>query len=183
MMAKSCVTEKTAQRQEWIENGLLELMLIKKYEQITVTELCSYLELSRRSFYRYFRDLDDVLDSLLSHTFQSMGISDRALGIEELQKNFEFWIQHRALLDAMHNSGMIEKLFEYTLRYTEPMSIDEYMYSDELGMDLRREASLFAASGSVSLAIAWYTDGFQKSPEQMAKIAHRMLFSPILKQK
>lgn len=182
-MAKSCVTEKTAQRQEWIENGLLELMLIKKYEEITVTDLCRYLKLSRRSFYRYFRDLDDVLDSMLNHTFLSMGIPDYLPDIEDIRKNFEFWIQHRTLFDALHRSGMIDKLFEYTLRYTEPLAIEEHLAPDDLGMDIRQEASLFATSGSVALAIAWYSDGFRKTPEQMAQIAYRMLFTPILEQK
>ena len=61
-MAKTCTTEKTAARQRWIENGLLELMLEKRFEDISVTELCDHLSLSRRSFYRYFSDLGDVLD-------------------------------------------------------------------------------------------------------------------------
>lgn len=67
-MAKSCVSEKTAQRQEWIENGLLQMMQEQKFEEITVSGLCRNLNLSRRSFYRYFHDLDDVLDSLLART-------------------------------------------------------------------------------------------------------------------
>ena len=75
-MAKTCVTEKTAQRQEWIEQGLLELMKENGFDQITVSELCRHLGLSRRSFYRYFRDLEDVLVrricSLFSREMQTM---------------------------------------------------------------------------------------------------------------
>lgn len=180
-MAKSCVTEKTAQRQEWIENGLLELMLVKKFEEITVSELCRSLGLSRRSFYRYFLDLEDVLDSLLKHTFQNMVIPAALPEIGDIQENYEFWLTHRSLLDALHNSGMIDKLFVYMLQNADPLAIDDYLAPDDLNMDLRREASLFAVSGSVALVIAWYVDGFRKTPEQMAQIAHRMLFRPLLK--
>ena len=70
IMTKICTKEKTAARQRWIENGLMELMQKCKFEDITATDLCRYLELPRRSFYRYFNDMEDVLDSLMNHTFR-----------------------------------------------------------------------------------------------------------------
>lgn len=182
-MAKTCTTEKTARRQEWIENGLLELMQHRKFEEITVTDLCAHLELSRRSFYRYFRDLEDVLDSALTHTFQSMMIPGHALLPGDIQKNFEFWLERRVVLDALHHSGMLDRLFEYTQRFSDPAAIHDYLAPDDLDMDIHREASLFATSGAVSLSIAWYNDGFRKTPEEMARIAHRLLFSPILEKR
>ena len=60
-MAKVCINEKTAARQRWIEKGLLERMEKCRFEDITVTDLCQQLDLSRRSFYRYFRDMEDVV--------------------------------------------------------------------------------------------------------------------------
>ena len=182
-MAKNCVMERSAERQRWIENGLLALMLEKRFEQISVTELCSYLHFSRRSFYRYFKDMEDVLDSLLNHTFQDMVLPCHVLGLEELRDSYEFWMQRRELLDALSLSGLLDKLHEYTLRHTDPMSIGRYLAQDDLEMDICREASLFVIGGFVSLVIAWHADGFRKTPEQMAKIAQRMLFVPIMKQK
>lgn len=180
-MPKICVTEQSARRQRWIENGLLELMLAKPIDQISVAELCRSLELSRRSFYRYFRDLADVLDSLMDHTFQDMAVSDRPLTLEQFEKNYEFWFSHQKLLDALSRSGLIEKLYEYTLRYTDTLSIGKYMVPEESGADLSREASVFVVSGFISLVIAWHADGFQKSAAEMARIAWRLLFTPILK--
>ena len=66
-MAKLCTNETTTARQRWIENGLLELMQERKFEDVTVTDLCRHLNLSRRSFYRYFDNMEDVLDCLLDH--------------------------------------------------------------------------------------------------------------------
>lgn len=180
-MAKVCTTEKTARRQEWIESGLLELMKEKRFEEIAVTDLCRHLELSRRSFYRYFRDLEDVLESALNHVFQSMAMPEGLPETEEIQKNYEFWKDHRAVLDALHRSGMLDKLYEYTYRFTSSMDIQNYLTGED--RDLWQEAGQFVVSGSVSLIIFWYQSGFQKTPEEMARIAHRMLFSPILQKK
>lgn len=180
-MAKTCVTEKTAQRQRWIENGLLELMLRHKYDAITITDLCRHLQLSRRSFYRYFRDKEDVLDALLDHTFQELPLPLHGPDLEDFIKSYEFWLARRELLDALSYSGLTDKLYEYTQRYTNTDSIELYMAPDGLDMDIRQETSLFVLSGFISLIIAWHADGFRKPPEQMARIAHRLLFTPILK--
>lgn len=180
-MAKTCMTAETARRQEWIENGLLELMLTTKYEDITVTDLCRHLNLARRSFYRYFRDMDDVLDSLLTHTFQGLVLSEHILSLEELESGYRFWYRRRDLLDALCRSGLTDKLYEYTLRCIDPNDIRAHLAPGGLDMDICREASLFVISGFVSLVIAWHADGFQKTPAQMARLAYRMLFCPILK--
>lgn len=179
-MAKTCVTEKTAQRQLWIENGLLELMQAKKLDEISVTELCCHLNLSRRSFYRYFQDLEDVLDSLMHHTFQQFSLPVSVSNLSEYEDSFLFWKEKANLLTALSRSGMSSKLVEYTLQYTASDSIGQYLIPDQLNMDIRREANLFVVSGFVALLIAWHQDGFQKTPAQMARITQRMLFAPLL---
>lgn len=179
-MAKNCVTEKSARRQEWIENGLLELMGQIQFEQITVTDLCRHLNLSRRSFYRYFRDMEDVLDSAMNHVFQRMAIPGKLPDLAELQRNYEFWQENRAVLDALHRSGMTEKLYEYIYRYTNPLALADCLLPED--QELRREVSMFTTAGSVALVISWYQDGFRRTPAEMARIAQRMLYRPLLKE-
>lgn len=181
-MAKVCTSEKTSGRQRWIENGLLELMQEKTFDALSVTELCSCLNLSRRSFYRYFRDLEDVLDSLMNHTFQDMAITDTGLTIAELEKYYEFWFRNRALLNALARSGMYSKIAEYAMRYTDEEPLRKYLPVHDQGMDLSREMNLFVTSGLSSLMVSWHADGFRKTPHQMACIAYRMLSEPLLVQ-
>jgi len=180
-MAKVCTSEKTSGRQRWIENGLLELMQEKTFDELSVTELCSYLSLSRRSFYRYFRDLEDVLDTLMNHTLQDMVISEASLTIQGLEETYRFWLRKKPLLSALARSGMYGKLTEYTLKYAGEESINAHLSQKDLKMELSREICLFMISGSASLLINWYAEGFRKTPEQMAQIAHRMIFEPLLK--
>ena len=177
-MAKTCVTEKTAGRQRWIEQGLQELMLAKRFEEITVTDLCRHLGLSRRSFYRYFSDLEDVLDSLMHHTFQEFAIPNARPNLEELRANYEFWLDRSDLLEALARSGISGRLMEFTLRYTRAELPNDHLSPERRDWD--QEARLFVIGGLVSMIIAWHAGGFQKTPEQMARIAYRMLTEPIL---
>ena len=182
-MAKTCTSEKTASRQRWIEDGLLELMQEKSFDALSVTELCSYLNLSRRSFYRYFQDLEDVLDTLMNHTLQDMGIAETSLTIQDLEEYYSFWLRQKPLLSALARSGMYGKLAEYTLKYAGEESIKAYLSQRDLELGLSHEICLFAVSGSASLLISWYAEGFRKTPAQMAQIAYRMFYEPLLKTK
>lgn len=175
-VAKICITEKTAQRQRWIENGLLELIQKHKYDEITVSDLCRHLKLSRRSFYRYFSDMDDVMDTLMHHTFQDLAVPGKMLGITELKQNFDFWLQRKDLLQALSNSGMSSKIMEYTIKYTVSPNWDS-----DPSMNTPDDISLFVIGGLTSIMIAWHNSGFRKSSEEMARIAYRILTEPVLK--
>ena len=42
-MYKYCVTEQSARRQRELENGLLQAMCSRKYEDISISELCQQI--------------------------------------------------------------------------------------------------------------------------------------------
>ena len=179
-MAKTCITEKTASRQRWIENGLLELMLERRFEDISVTELCTHLSLSRRSFYRYFSDLEDVLDSLMNHTMQDMAIIHAAPTIADLKVYCQFWLQRKDLLSALSRSDMHSKLVRYTMQYAGADTILQNLSPEDLDANLGPEINLFVISGLSSLLLSWHREGFRRSAEEMARIAMRLLFKPLL---
>ena len=67
-MYKQCQTEKSAARQRQLEQGLLQVMLKRQYEEISVSDLCDHMNIPRKSFYRYFSSKDGALYALLDHT-------------------------------------------------------------------------------------------------------------------
>ena len=182
-MAKICTNEKAAARQRWIENGLMVLMQEQRFEEITVTELCRYLHLSRRSFYRYFGSIEDVLESLLDHTFQEMAITDSSMTVAQLENYYEFWRGRKELLDALANSGMTTKIVHYALKYADEVTLQRHLAPDDLDARRSKELNLFIVSGLSSLLIGWHSEDFRKPPGEMAKTAYRMLYEPLLTKK
>ena len=53
-MYKLCKTEQSAMRQRQLEQGLLQLMQTKRYEEISISDLCQRMGMPRKTFYRYF---------------------------------------------------------------------------------------------------------------------------------
>ena len=60
-MYKLCKTEQSAARQRELEQSLAAMMLVRRYEDISVSEFCSYAGIPRKAFYRYFSSKDGAL--------------------------------------------------------------------------------------------------------------------------
>ena len=67
-MYKICQTEQSIRRQRELEAGLLKMLQKRRYEDISVSDLCGELQIPRKSFYRYFSNKDGALMALLDHT-------------------------------------------------------------------------------------------------------------------
>ena len=181
-MYKLCKTEQSAKRQRAIEDALFDLMKQKRYEDISITELCQYMDMPRKAFYRYFDSKDDALYALIDHsmsdysgfTVDRSGESVRSL-TSELEEYFKFWLVKRDFLDALDRSGLMGSLIERTINYpvNDRVSIVKFLPGED---DVTREKVLkFAFSGLVYTMIGWYREGFSTSTRDMAKMACRML--------
>ena len=67
-MYRFCKTEQSFQRQRELEQGLLSMMEHKRFEEISVSDLCDRMGIPRKSFYRYFSSKDGALYALIDHT-------------------------------------------------------------------------------------------------------------------
>ena len=88
-MYKQCKTEQSARRQRQLELGLMQAMLTKRYEDLSVSDLCDQMEVPRKSFYRYFSSKDGCLYALLDHTmmeFFESGVSTDVLRPSEKER-------------------------------------------------------------------------------------------------
>ena len=182
-MYKICQTEQTAKRQRELENGLLQLMLKHRYEDISVSDLCEYLSIPRKSFYRYFSSKDGALYALLDHTMtdfqlaEENGISGSAPG--DLDKYFAFWCEKKTLLDALERSGLSGILVERATHFAmQEKMMPRYM----LGWDTSTQqiALSFAICGLMSMVIQWHHQGFIQTADEMTKLAATLLTKPLL---
>ncbi len=184
-MYKLCKTEQSALRQKQMEQGLLEYMRTHRYEDITIIELCKFLQIPRKSFYRYFDSKDGALFALIDHTFMefegyhppypegSIRTMER-----ELTGFFHFWADHRAVLDVLEKSGLSGILLERSTNHMRQMSTINRFLSSEPEF-LRSYISNFSVSGLMIMMVNWHHEGYQLTPKEMARIATRLLSKPL----
>ena len=185
-MYKLCKTEQSVRRQREIENCLFDILKEKKYDEITITELCERMNMPRKAFYRYFDGKDDALSALIDHSMSEYsgfsvdrsGETKRSL-TSELEEYFKFWYEKRELLAVLDFSGLIGNLIERTVNYpiNDRIITAKFLPNDDDGT--RDMIFKFAFSGLVFTMINWYRNGFNVSTRDMAKSACRMLREPL----
>lgn len=184
-MYKLCKTEQSARRQRQMEQGLLEYMRGHRYEEITISSLCEFLRIPRKSFYRYFDSKDGALFALIDHTFMEYELfqpprcEGRGRSMEsDLEGFFLFWQTRRPVLDILEKSGLSGILLERAIEHVKTLSTVGRFLPEE-AEHLKAYISNFAISGLMIMMVNWHRDGFRESPAEMSRIATRLLSKPL----
>lgn len=184
-MYKLCKTEQSATRQRQLEEGLLTAMKMKRYEEITISDLCDQMQIPRKSFYRYFSSKDGALQALIDHRLEAFEreIDLRTTGLTDVRHQcrefFSFWYQEKEFLDALSRSELSGFLVQRAIRRAR----DEGECPVELAAEpcpARDHAITFSVCGIMALVIRWHRLGFLESVDEMADIAVRVLTVPII---
>lgn len=183
-MYKFCKTEQSANRQRQFEQSLLQLMLVRRYDDITVSDLCDYMKVPRKAFYRYFSGKDGALYALLDHTMLEFyegnyQKSEKISHLGDLDQYFVFWYDHRKLMAALERSNLSGILVE---RATSLALRERLMPGYLLNLDpkIQEVAMAFSVCGLLSMVIQWHKQGYSVTPKEMTKIATTLLTRPLV---
>lgn len=182
-MYKICQTEQSSRRQRELEQGLLLFMSKRRYEDISVSDLCAFLGIPRKCFYRYFSGKDGALYALLDHTMMDFQMSaphdSPGTALEDIDRYFQFWYDHKPLLDALQRSGLSGILVERATGFAlQERMIPQHMQS--WNSQLQGIAMSFAICGLMSMVMQWHRQNFPLSPREMTRLAASLLSTPLL---
>ena len=184
-MYKFCKTEQSFQRQRELEQGLLEMMEHKRFEEIAVSDLCDRLSIPRKSFYRYFSGKDGALLALLDHTLLEFYETGSLEGLRggtpraDLERFFRFWKEKKNLLDAIARSNLSGMLVERAVNLAKQ---EELMpgYVRDWEDTMKDVAMSFVVCGLMSMVLYWHGDGYRIPTEKMTQAAITMLSRPLV---
>lgn len=187
-MYKLCKTEQSALRQRQLEEGLLTAMKTRRYEEITISDLCDQMCVPRKSFYRYFSSKDGCLHALVDHTllefeqltglFASTDTMEQVL--QAFEMFFEYWYQRSQLLDALARSGFSGLLVQRAVsKALSEHVIPSHLLPEDLH-SVHRHALSFSIYGLMSMVLTWHHEGFRQNIREMASIATQIISHPLL---
>lgn len=179
-------TEHSSQRQEKIEDCLLENMLIKPYDKIGIADMCRQMGVSRQLFYTYFPDKDSCLVSLVDRIIRdSMADLPFITGHGKVQTNLplvylSFWREQRSFLEAIVRQNLKGILIDRCFLY--------FKEQGDLFLDFLSTPDLKADDNILWLYVAirftvifqWHEQNYTTPVEEMSVKYLRMLKSPIV---
>ena len=185
-MYKLCKTEQSAARQRQLEQGLLEVMKQKRYDEISISDLCDRMEIPRKSFYRYFTGKDGALQALIDHTLMEFADYTEAYRqgkvrtIQlDLESFFQFWIQRKDLLDVLARSGrsgiLVNRAVAFAL--TDEVLPIRFLPGEERTM--QQHITMFGVCGLMAMVLNWHDTGDAIPAQEMARVAVRMISRPL----
>ncbi len=173
------------QRKQEIENNLLAIMEETPYDRISVKDLTDNLQIARKTFYHYFHNKQECLESLMDRL-----ITESNLALVSLHKHtgsrkiyteqLLFWIRNRAFLEAVLRNNLSFILMNRAMLYVcrEKNSFLNRLSTNDLSCD---EDILYAYIASqVCLILKWCREGFSRPLEEMVTVSMRLAQEPLL---
>ncbi len=185
-MYKLCKTEQSAKRQREIEKALLKLLELRRFDELTVTELCEFAEIPRKAFYRYFDSKNDALYALIEHTLGEYDgfaktpseLINRSLH-KEISEYFSFWKSKKKMLDILNRNELMGFFIEVSVRFPveDRVSVEKFM--GEADKQKRALMMKYAFAGLIFIMIDWYKDGFKTPVPEMASAVCDIMTRPV----
>lgn len=164
-MHKICKTEKSVERQKLFQTTLLSMMKRQTYKDITVTSLCKEMQIPRKTFYRYYDTLEDVLavvvDDVLRDAFLYLEVKPDMDGF------FAYWKNQKELLDVLNKNEIMYLLIERIYK-----RMEEERLGNEITYAEIQQAGQIGAL--LHMLIVWYDAGMKQSSEQISLLAKNL---------
>ena len=143
---------------QWITDSLLQLMEKKKYEDITITNICNHAQLARRTFYRHYESkVQEFIDCM-----QGTSLLDVRTYITTY---YRFWHEHMHLLLLLNKDSLLDVLaIEYIKRFSEVL----YLNTKDMDSSNLNLIWAFCSGGLWSLLVYWITVDSTKTADEIS---------------
>ncbi len=185
-MVRDGLDRRVRRTRQLTQRALVELILEKGYDRITVQDIIDRADIGRSTFYAHFTDKDDLLlsgleefgaafEDILNRHFANRADPSPALPV------FQHAYENRDLYRALAGKRGAEVLHEGLRRYVaEAMGrhLGEALPADD--SVLPREVTVeFAISALLGLLTWWLDNGMPYEPEEMAGMYLRLMLQGV----
>ena len=177
--------ERIRRTHERLGMALLELILEKPIDQVTVQQVLDRAKVGRSTFYLHFRDKNDLLLSQLEMflEIQSTALSVRKEESQRVVPVAEMFAHiggQNKIYRALADSGRLNDFFDLAQGYFARGIEQRLRESNRLPKLLERELAVraFALAGSLLSLLRWWIDrGAKESPRAMDELFHQMVWN------
>lgn len=179
-MYSRCVSERSAAQQRQFEAALLELMKDRLFEEVSISELCRFTGLSRKTFYRLYEAKADVVYAMIDHALLDAGTfePDTAVGPGGLHRFLAYWKSREELLDVLRKNRISTLLSQQAVLHIVQEAPELIRCFGAEDAQFREETMIFYVTGLFSLVLTWHSRGFDMTIDELSNLIMRLLTRP-----
>jgi AcrR family transcriptional regulator len=179
------VDQRVRRTRDRLGDALMELLVEKPFDAITVQHVLERAGVSRSTFYTHYRDKNDLFLSDVEEFFESLATAlshfgDRSERVAPVRELFAHIGEARPFYNALVESGRIPDVMELGLGHFArgiARRLNEIPRARMIPPD-RRGAIAHGLAGSLfSLLTWWIQHGMSLSPDEMDKLFHRLVWT------
>lgn len=166
-----------------IKNTFLELLSKKDIKKISVSELCSKADINRATFYRYYLDVFDLLDSIKKEFETEL----KAAYVPKNERENTVLNFSKAMLAVfLENKELVKILFNTNNGIYFLNSILEIAYTrckerwekdlPDISQEDMEYASVFIFNGALGVVNFWVQNDFDKDIEEISTIIETLSY-------
>lgn len=163
-----------------------ELVMTKDFEKLSVAEISATASISRKTFYEYFKDKNEIVEQIVFiHIIQPMNT------MRELSVSFEFpsltimsWLYEQFYKDRAFYSRITSftgqnSFFELMMTYTSDIVYEKFN-ALQLSEQEKEYSVYFYASSHTMVLTKWINEGMTITPKDMASFYEKWTIPAIL---
>ena len=174
------------QTKKLIIEALYELLDKKDYHDITISRIVDKAALGRRTFYRYFKSKDEVIEystNLLMKEFADIIVLNHAETQDSIiESYFKFWENHIDILLLLNKAHLLYFIEDNLLPLIYEVALKTGHINDKTNKaKAKEEYEKYKYSFSIKLGgiwkstIIWALEDPRKSPKQMSRIINDII--------
>jgi AcrR family transcriptional regulator len=193
MSGKVLISDRSADQRvrrtrDRLGDALVEILLQKPLDEISVQEILDRAGVSRSTFYTHFRDTNDLFLSDVDDFFEGMSTALSRAGskskrVAPVQELFAHIGESRAFYSALVESGRVHDVIELGQAQF-ARGIDQRLTEIAPGgavLPADRSAIAHAFAGALFSLLSWWIHhAMPKSPEEMDKLFHDMVWARVI---
>ena len=144
----------------------------KPYNQISISELSDKADLSRRTFYRLFNSMDEILlfhiHSLWAKKSDELYNSSDKSYLHTSEFALHFWYEYKELTILLYRNGLVSIMQQFI----NEISLEIY-HAQKANRKLAKNpealeyALSYSCGGILNIICTWAAKGMDKSPEEL----------------
>lgn len=177
--------ERVRRTRDRLGDALVELLVQKPFDDITVQNVLDRAGVSRSTFYTHYRDKNDLFLSDAEDFFESMATAlsrfgDKSERVAPVQELFAHIAEVRPFYNALTESGRMHDVRELGQEHFArgiEQRLNEIPRARTIPPD-RRSAIARGFAGSLFSLLAWWVQhSMTLSPAEMDKLFHRLVWT------
>lgn len=173
---KNANTSKTAIKyKSWILNAFVELLNQYSYEEITVKQIVLQADVSRQTYYRHFKDKEDILGyyaKLLSEELSKQLLELKVKSFYEVVVCYFSFCNKKSNVLTLFKSSKLEFFYNKMMLDTIDSISACFTKCDKREFELLKS---FLIGGLFQMMLTWIETEKKETPEELAQLICRYI--------